>query len=205
MPRKLIVCLIKAVFIHLTVEMSFHSIAKNEAFMQCIPRPSFQEMKQLKEQIREKELELERIKSQPDHEKDQEIHRLHSALAEKERCEATRAVLCSSLAEEADQLRVQLSSMVQMCQNLLIRLETGNDGGGTTTVVAPSAKAVCVMLGCVTVNPGLSVDFPLTLPPYVQASECDGVNIKMRKLQEENEQLKQRVAYVSLLWNKTCN
>lgn len=131
--------------------MSFHSIAKNEALMQFIPRPSFQEIERLKEQIREKELELERIKSQPGHEKDQEIHRLHSALVEKERCEATRAVLCSSLAEEADQLRVQLSSMVQMCQNLLIRLETGNDGGGTTTVVAqqPSAKAVCVMLGCV--------------------------------------------------------
>ncbi|XP_003972361.1 TNFAIP3-interacting protein 2 [Takifugu rubripes] len=139
-----------------------------------------EEIERLKEQIREKELELERVKSQPGHEKDQEIHRLHSALVEKERCEATRAVLCSSLAEEADQLRVQLSSMVQMCQNLLIRLETGNDGGGTTTVVAqqPSAKA---------------------------ASEFDGVNIKMRELQEENEQLKQRVAYVQNLnsqWQK---
>lgn len=175
--------------------------------MQFIPRPSFQEIERLKEQIGEKELELERLKSQPGHEKDQEIHRLHSALVEKERCEATRAVLCSSLAEEADQLRVQLSSMVKMCQNLLIRLETGNDGGGTTTVVAqqPGAKAVCVMLGRVTGNSGLSVDFLLTLPSYVQASELDGVNIKMRELQEENEQLKQRVAYVSLLWNKTCN
>lgn len=175
--------------------------------MQFIPRPSFQEIERLKEQIREKELELERIKSQPGHEKDQEIHRLQSVLVEKERCEATRAVLCSSLAEEADQLRVQLSSMVQMCQNLLIRLETGKDGGGTTTVVAqqPSAKAVCVMLGCVTVNSGLSVDFVLTLPSSVQASETDGGHIKMRELQEENKQLKQRVAYVSLLWNKTCN
>lgn len=56
-----------------------------------------------------------------------------------------------------------------------------------------------------TVNSGLSVDFLLTLPSYVQASEFDGANVKMRELQEENEQLKQRVAYVSLLWNKTCN
>lgn len=172
--------------------------------MQCIPPPSFQEIERLNKQIREKERELERLKCQPGHEKDQEIHRLQSALVEKERCEATRAVLCSSLAEEADQLRVQLSSMVRMCQNLLTRLETGTDGGGTPTVVTqqPNAKAVCVVLEHVTVNSGLSVDFLRTLPPYVQASEFDGVNIKMRELQEENEQLKQRVAYVSLLRNK---
>lgn len=81
-------------------------------------------------QLRDKELELERVRCQPDHEKDQEIHGLRSALEEKERAEATRAVLCTSLAEEADQLRGQLGATVKVCQELLARLEKGKKGGG---------------------------------------------------------------------------
>lgn len=84
---------------------------------------SNQEIQRLNLQLREKELELESIRCQPDHEKDQEIHRLHSVLEEKERAEATRAVLCTSLAEEAEQLRAQLSATVKVCQELLARLE----------------------------------------------------------------------------------
>lgn len=81
-------------------------------------------------QLREKDLELERVRCQPDHEKDQEIHWLRAALEEKERAEATRAVLCTSLAEEADQLRSQLGATVKVCQELLARLEKGKMGGG---------------------------------------------------------------------------
>lgn len=111
--------------------------------------PSFQDIESLTKRLREKELELEHVRSQPDHEKDQEIHRLRSALAEKERCDATRVVLCSSLAEEADQLRGQLGSTVKMCQDLLARLERGKEEGDVARVVAQerNSRAVCVMLG----------------------------------------------------------
>lgn len=110
---------------------------------------SLQDIQRLTEQLREKELELERIRCRPDHEKDQEIHQLRSALAEKERCEATRAVLCSSLAEEADQLRSQLSSTVKTCQDLLIRLDQGKEGGDATMMAAQqrNPQSVRVTLG----------------------------------------------------------
>lgn len=124
--------------------------------MQLISPPSFQDIESLTKRLREKELELEHIRSQPDHEKDQEIHRLRSALVEKERCDATRAVLCNSLAEEADQLRGQLSSTVKMCQDLLTRLGSGIEGGEVAKAAAQEQKsrAVCVMLGRWTVNLG---------------------------------------------------
>lgn len=80
-------------------------------------------------QLKEKDQELERLRSQPDHEKDQEIHRLRSTLEERECAEATRAVLCTSLAEEADQMRSQLGATVKVCQELLARLEKEKRGG----------------------------------------------------------------------------
>ncbi len=95
--------------------------------------------------LRETELELESVRCQPDHEKDQEIHRLRSALEERKRSEATRAVLCTSLAEEADQLRSQLGATVKVCQELLTRLEKEKKGGEEVEVVAQqqNAKEVC--------------------------------------------------------------
>lgn len=133
--------------------------------MQLISPPSFQDIESLTKQLKEKELELEHIRSQPDYEKDQEIHRLRSALVEKERCDATRAVLCSSLAEEADQLRGQLSSTVKMCQDLLTRLERGKEGGDVARVLAQegNSRAVRVMLGCLTGNLGFLGTFFLPL------------------------------------------
>lgn len=116
--------------------------------------PSFQDIERLTTRLKQKELELEHIRSQPDHEKDQQIHRLRSALVEKERCDATRAVLCSSLAEEADQLRGQLSSTVKMCQDLLTRLDRGQEGDEAAKAVAQqrNSRAVGVMPGSLTVN-----------------------------------------------------
>ncbi|KAF0037208.1 hypothetical protein F2P81_010082 [Scophthalmus maximus] len=105
-----------------------------------------EEIQRLSVQLREKELELESVRCQPEHEKEREIQRLRSALEERERAEATRAVLCTSLVEEADQLRGQLES-----------------------------------------------------------SDVSGVNAQVLQLQEENKQLKQRVAYVQGLnsqWQK---
>lgn len=134
--------------------------------MQLISPLSFQDMERLTKRLREKEQELEHIRAQPDHEKDQEIHRLRSALVEKERCDATRAVLCSSLAEEADQLRGQLSSTVKMCQDLLTRLEGGNEGSEAAKALAQerNSRTVCVMLGRLNVRLGfLGTFFSLLL------------------------------------------
>lgn len=158
--------------------------------MQLISPPSLQDIESLTKQLREKELELEHIRSQPEHEKDQEIHRLRSALVEKERCDATRAVLCSSLAEEADQLRGQLSSTVKMCQDLLTRLERGKEGSDVTRAVARerNSRAVCVMLGRLTVNLGFLGTFFLLLlhmfrqqsPPNLTALTPKCVNCRRR-------------------------
>uniref|UniRef100_A0A8C6UE01 TNFAIP3-interacting protein 2 n=1 Tax=Neogobius melanostomus TaxID=47308 RepID=A0A8C6UE01_9GOBI len=108
-------------------------------------------------ELKEKEQELGRVRSEPGNEKDQQIETLRSALQEKERAEATRAVLCTSLAEEADQLRGQLGATVKVCKELLAR------------------------------------------ESITDASEV------IQQLQQENQQLKQRVAYVQSLnsqWQK---
>uniref|UniRef100_A0A3P9MS73 TNFAIP3-interacting protein 2 n=1 Tax=Poecilia reticulata TaxID=8081 RepID=A0A3P9MS73_POERE len=135
------------------------------------------EIQRLTAQIREKELELERIRSQPDHEKDREIQRLRAALEERERAEATRSVLCSSLAEEADQLRGQLGATVKVCQELLARLEREKKGTGGEVEEQSTPEL----------------------------SDLNAAKSQIRQLQEENQQLKQRVSYVQDLnsqWQK---
>lgn len=91
---------------------------------------------------------MERIRSEPGHEKDQEIQRLRSALQVRERSEATRAVLCTSLEEEADQLRGQLGATVTVCKELLARLERDekkSDGAGKEEGRQQTeAKEVCI-------------------------------------------------------------
>lgn len=142
-----------------------------------------EEIQRLTVQLREKELELETVRCQPDHEKDREIQRLRSALEERQRSEATRAVLCSSLAEEAEQLRSQLGATVKVCQELLARLEKEKKGGEESEVVAQQQNA----------------------KEMSESSDMSGVNTQIRQLQEENQQLKQRVAYVQGLnsqWQK---
>ncbi|XP_049900351.1 TNFAIP3-interacting protein 2 isoform X3 [Epinephelus moara] len=114
----------------------------------------------------------------------EEIQRLRSALQERERSEATRAVLCTSLAEEADQLRSQLGATVKVCQELLARLEKEKKaGGGEVEDVALQQKS----------------------KEMTESSDLSSVNAQIRQLQEENQQLKQRVAYVQGLnsqWQK---
>ncbi|XP_068607200.1 TNFAIP3-interacting protein 2 isoform X2 [Brachionichthys hirsutus] len=143
-----------------------------------------EEIQRLNVQLGEKELELERVRGQPDHEKDREIQRLMSALEEKGRSEATRAVLCSSLAEEAEQLRGQLGATVKVCQELLVRLEKGQPGGGEgMDVVARQDDA----------EEGSG------------SSGVGAVSAQTHRLQEENRQLKRRVGYVQGLnsqWQK---
>ncbi|XP_019899193.1 TNFAIP3-interacting protein 2 isoform X2 [Esox lucius] len=140
-----------------------------------------QQIQRLQQDLREKEREIESVTRRPDHEKDQEIQKLRSALAERDRVQATRAVLCSSLAEEADQLRGQLGATVRVCQELLARLERANKGGETVTEEVEMQKKAKEML-----------DF----------SEAERVESLVSKLQEENHLLKQRVAYVEGLNSK---
>ncbi|XP_029949992.1 TNFAIP3-interacting protein 2 isoform X2 [Salarias fasciatus] len=139
-----------------------------------------EEIQRLNLQLREKELELESVRCQPDHEKDQEIQRLRAALEERERTEATRTVLCTSLAEEAEQLRGQLGATVRVCQELLSRLEKDKKGAA-------------------------EVEDPAQQPKTSESADVSAANAQIRQLEEENRQLKQRVAYVQGLnsqWQK---
>jgi len=77
----------------------------------------------LQEKLKEKDQELKTIRERPEQEKEREIQQLRSTLAERDRTQATRAVLCNSLAEEAEQLRAQLGATVQVCQELLGHME----------------------------------------------------------------------------------
>ncbi|XP_034544936.1 TNFAIP3-interacting protein 2 [Notolabrus celidotus] len=139
-----------------------------------------EEIQRLTIQLREKELELEKVRCQPDHEKDQEIERLRSTLEERKRTEATRAVLCSSLVEEADELRSQLGATVKVCQELLARLEKDKQAEGGVEDEAQQQKS----------------------KETTQSADMDA---QVHQLQEENQKLKQRVAYVQGLnsqWQK---
>lgn len=143
-----------------------------------------EEIQRLNAELREKEKELEGVRCQPAHEKDQEIHRLRSALEERQRAEATRAVLCTSLEEEADQLRGQLGATVKVCRELLARLEKDKNGGGGGGVEDMAHQHTS---------------------KETEHSDMSGFNAQISQLQEENQQLKQRVAYVQSLnsqWQK---
>lgn len=59
----------------------------------------------------------------PEHEKEREIQHLRASLAARDREQATRDVLCNSLADEAEQLRGQLGTTVRVCEELLGKLE----------------------------------------------------------------------------------
>lgn len=142
-----------------------------------------EEVQRLSVQLREKELELESVRCQPDHEKDRQIQRLCSSLEERERAEATRSVLCTSLAEEAEQLRAQLGATVKVCQELLARLEKEKKGGAEVEEIAQLQKT----------------------KESSESSDTSAVQAKIDQLQMENQQLKQRVAYVQSLnsqWQK---
>ncbi|CAN9510571.1 unnamed protein product [Ophioblennius macclurei] len=139
-----------------------------------------EEIQRLNLQLREKELELESVRCQPDHEKDQEIHKLRTTLEERDRTEATRSVLCTSLAEEAEQMRGQLAATVRVCQELLSRLETDKKGDA-------------------------EVEEPGQQRKTSESADMSAANAQIRQLQEENQQLKQRVTYVQSLnsqWQK---
>ncbi|XP_063076335.1 TNFAIP3-interacting protein 2 [Engraulis encrasicolus] len=138
------------------------------------------EIEGLQRQVREKEEELERAAQRTDQDQQREIQRLCAALAERDRVQATRAVLCNSLAEEADHLRGQLGATVKVCQDLLGRLEREK-------------------------KRGTLAEEPQVTTQKEESAEAARLNDLVVKLQEENQQLKKRVAYVENLnakWQK---
>ncbi|XP_051561535.1 TNFAIP3-interacting protein 2-like isoform X1 [Myxocyprinus asiaticus] len=135
------------------------------------------EIQRLQEKLKEKYQELEMIRQRPEQEKEREIQRLRSSLAERDRAQATRAVLCNSLAEEAEQLRAQLGATVQVCQKLLGRLEKEKSKAAMT-------------------------DQRAQVHETTDSSEVSHLNVIISKLQEENDQLNKRVAYVESLNSK---
>ncbi|MBN3318413.1 TNIP2 protein, partial [Atractosteus spatula] len=141
------------------------------------------EIQELQQQLSAKEQEIQRITSRPQHEKDLEILQLQQTVAEKDRVQATRAVLCYSLAEEAENLRAQLGATVGVCQQLLQRLERMQQREDSASSATQSQQ------------PREGADSSNSA--QLQALIC--------RLQEENKSLKQQVAYVENLnakWQK---
>ncbi|XP_053478084.1 TNFAIP3-interacting protein 2 isoform X1 [Ictalurus furcatus] len=131
------------------------------------------EIQSLQQKLREKEQMLE----WPEHEKEREIQHLRASLAARDREQATRDVLCNSLADEAEQLRGQLGATVRVCEELLGKLEK-------------QKKLPAIAERNTQVN------------EVTQCSELARLNGIIDKLQDENQQLKNRVAYVENLNSK---
>ncbi|XP_026788939.1 TNFAIP3-interacting protein 2 isoform X2 [Pangasianodon hypophthalmus] len=134
---------------------------------------SKREIQSLQQKLREKEQMME----WPEHEKEREIQRLRANLAARDREQATRDVLCNSLADEAEQLRGQLGATVRVCEELLGRLEKQK-------------------------NLPAIAEHKTQVNEVTESSETARLNSIIDKLQEENQQLKSRVAYVENLNSK---
>ncbi|XP_048052646.1 TNFAIP3-interacting protein 2 [Megalobrama amblycephala] len=152
-------------------------LKESEADTAQILETSKTEIQRLQEKVKEKDQELKAIRERPEQEKEREIQQLRSTLAERDRTQATRAVLCNSLAEEAEQLRAQLGATVQVCQELLGRMEKEK----SKTAIMDQRDQV-----------NETTDSP----------EVPHLNVIINKLEEENDQLKKRVAYVESLNSK---
>ncbi|KAF7710083.1 TNFAIP3-interacting protein 2 isoform X1 [Silurus meridionalis] len=143
-----------------------------------------EEIQRLQQKLREKEQMLDR----PEYEKEHEILRLRASLAARDREQATRDVLCNSLADEAEQLRGQLVATVRVCEELLGRMEKQKSQPAITEHKIQGNE-----------HPDLN---PFVTPRQAaDSSEVARLNV-ITKLQEENQQLKNRVTYVENLNSK---
>uniref|UniRef100_A0A7N4PX70 TNFAIP3-interacting protein 2 n=1 Tax=Sarcophilus harrisii TaxID=9305 RepID=A0A7N4PX70_SARHA len=89
-----------------------------------------QEVQKLSQQLEEKERELQRLLSEPQHEREREILLLQRSLMEKEKEKATSEVLCRSLTDETYQLRRTLAATAEMCQHLVKCLDEKQKSAG---------------------------------------------------------------------------
>ncbi|KAI5107687.1 TNFAIP3-interacting protein 2, partial [Silurus meridionalis] len=151
-----------------------------------------EEIQRLQQKLREKEQMLDR----PEYEKEHEILRLRASLAARDREQATRDVLCNSLADEAEQLRGQLVATVRVCEELLGRMEKQKSQPAITEHKI-QGNEVCMGQG----EWGDYVYLFTHLPTYIRLCLFARLNV-ITKLQEENQQLKNRVTYVENLNSK---
>ncbi|XP_073504757.1 TNFAIP3-interacting protein 2 [Phyllobates terribilis] len=136
-----------------------------------------QENQKLQTQLEERDDEIEKVSSWPQQEKDMELLRLQRSLAEKERVQATSEVLCRSLSDESHQLRRKLAATAEMCQQLVKCLEESRQKDKLLSEERLS---------------------------QIQNKGNDN-DASLRKLQEENRLLKQKVVHVEDLnakWQK---
>ncbi|KAG8591262.1 hypothetical protein GDO81_000108 [Engystomops pustulosus] len=136
-----------------------------------------QENKKLQRELEDRDDDIEKVSSWPQQEKDMELLRLQRSLAEKERVQATSEVLCRSLSDESHHLRRKLAATAEMCQQLVKCLEETRQKGNVKSEEHLSQN----------INKGNNDD------------------TSMRKLQEENRLLKQKVVHVEDLnakWQK---
>lgn len=157
----------------------------------------------MQEKLKEKDQELLTIRERPEQEKEREIQHLRTTLAERDRTQATRAVLCNSLAEEADQLRAQLGATVQVCQELLGRLENEKNKSAMTDQRTQVNEVRCgnchsTTFGAPSKCSRLMIIFDLIFYQTSDSPEVPQLNVIISKLEEENDQLKKRVAYVRI-------
>ncbi|XP_069833428.1 TNFAIP3-interacting protein 2 isoform X2 [Dendropsophus ebraccatus] len=135
------------------------------------------EIQKLQKQLEERPHEIEKASSWPQHEKDMELLRLQRSLAEKEKVQATSEVLCRSLSDETHQLRRKLAATAEMCQQLVKCLEETRQKDNLNSEDRLSQNKI---------------------------KENDN-DAALRKLQEENRLLKQKVVHVEDLnakWQK---
>ncbi|XP_007951706.1 TNFAIP3-interacting protein 2 [Orycteropus afer afer] len=126
-----------------------------------------QEIERLNERLQEKERAAP-APTEPPGGPEEELALLRRNVAEQARARAVGDVLCRSLASEAHQLRRTLAATAHMCQQLAWCLEEKQRaGGGTRTLDEPE-----------------------------HASGDAPVQAEVEKLQEENRQLKAKVAHV---------
>ncbi|XP_028646976.2 TNFAIP3-interacting protein 2 [Erpetoichthys calabaricus] len=142
------------------------------------------ELQTLQKQVEEKEHEIQKMIRRPQHEKDLQISELQKILLEKDRVQATREVLCHSLTEEKEQLRTQLAATVQVCQQLAHKLE-----GKNRNYCAPREDDM----------------EPCKKLPSSEMCDSRQLQVAVQRLQDENDALKQKLAYVESLnakWQK---
>ncbi|XP_061848875.1 TNFAIP3-interacting protein 2 isoform X2 [Colius striatus] len=156
---------------------------KGQQLDRSSPSPDMcSEVQKLNQQLEEKNGEIQQMINQPPYEKEREILRLQKSLAEREKAQATSAVLCRSLTDETHQLQRKLASTAEMCQHLAKCLEEKQrkEKGNSDDQIA-------------TERPNQLLDNV----PSLQALICN--------LQDENRMLKQKVAHVEDLnakWQK---
>ncbi|XP_052054924.1 TNFAIP3-interacting protein 2 isoform X2 [Apodemus sylvaticus] len=129
-----------------------------------------QEVERLTERLEEKEREMQQLMSQPQHEQEKEVVLLRRSVAEKEKARAASDVLCRSLTDETHQLRRTLAATAHMCQHL--------------------AK-------CLDERQRAQEDAGEKSPAELEHTSRDASGQSViKKLQEENRLLKQKVTHI---------